>query len=243
MRSRTSTPAAGSPCIWMQAGVIDYWLCDRSFNCEACPLDRALRGRFADRSQRVPRVTTPHSSSLRFHPSHLWLNPVSETEWKLGLDHHALHAFTEPATVSLPRAGRRIAKEEQLLSLLIDGDALRWPSPVDLVVLERNDHWDDNAARLRELPDGDNWLLLVKLPHGLVASAWMAADEMEQSCHQERVTLQDLCMAASTSESAIGETAADGGLLLRPADQILPRKTYFAFLRGRWGLMPADAGF
>lgn len=243
MRSRNYTPAAGSPCIWMQAGVIDYWLCDRSFNCEACPLDRALRGRFADRSQRVPRAATPRSQSLRFHHSHLWLNPVSETEWKLGLDHHALHAFTDPATVSLPRAGRRIAKEDQLLSLLIDSDAMRWPSPVDLVVLERNDHWDDNAAHLRDLPDGDNWLLLVKLLNGLDVSAWMAADDMEQACQQERATLQDLCMAATTSESDIGETAADGGSLMRSPDQILPRKTYLAFLRGRWGLMPPDAGF
>ncbi len=30
-------------CVWMTAGVIRFWLCDRGFDCENCPLDRALR--------------------------------------------------------------------------------------------------------------------------------------------------------------------------------------------------------
>ncbi len=30
------------PCIWMEAGVIDYKICDKDFDCEHCELDRAL---------------------------------------------------------------------------------------------------------------------------------------------------------------------------------------------------------
>lgn len=38
--------AAGSPtqCVWMQAGVVGYKLCDREFDCDRCPFDAALRG-------------------------------------------------------------------------------------------------------------------------------------------------------------------------------------------------------
>jgi len=32
-------------CVWMRAGVIRFWLCDRDFDCEHCPLDAALRSR------------------------------------------------------------------------------------------------------------------------------------------------------------------------------------------------------
>lgn len=37
---------AGSPerCVWMQAGVVGYKLCDREFDCDLCPFDAALRG-------------------------------------------------------------------------------------------------------------------------------------------------------------------------------------------------------
>jgi hypothetical protein len=31
-------------CLWMLSGVLNYRLCDRDFDCEHCPLDRALRG-------------------------------------------------------------------------------------------------------------------------------------------------------------------------------------------------------
>jgi hypothetical protein len=31
-------------CVWMRAGVIRFWLCDRNFDCDHCPLDAALRG-------------------------------------------------------------------------------------------------------------------------------------------------------------------------------------------------------
>ena len=38
--------AAASPvqCVWMQAGVVGYKLCDREFDCDRCPFDAALRG-------------------------------------------------------------------------------------------------------------------------------------------------------------------------------------------------------
>jgi hypothetical protein len=31
-------------CVWMQAGVVGYKLCDREFDCDLCPFDAALRG-------------------------------------------------------------------------------------------------------------------------------------------------------------------------------------------------------
>ena len=32
-------------CVWVTAGVLNYKLCDRDFDCEHCPLDAALRDR------------------------------------------------------------------------------------------------------------------------------------------------------------------------------------------------------
>lgn len=31
-------------CVWMEAGVLRFWLCNHDFECERCPLDLALRG-------------------------------------------------------------------------------------------------------------------------------------------------------------------------------------------------------
>lgn len=34
-------------CVWMQAGVVGYKLCDREFDCDRCPFDAALHGEAA----------------------------------------------------------------------------------------------------------------------------------------------------------------------------------------------------
>ncbi len=36
-------PAGESRCVWMLAGVLTCWLCDRDLECDGCPLDAALR--------------------------------------------------------------------------------------------------------------------------------------------------------------------------------------------------------
>jgi glycine cleavage system H lipoate-binding protein len=38
-----SVPDGEEKCIWMEAGVIDYKLCNYHYNCPACPFDRAMK--------------------------------------------------------------------------------------------------------------------------------------------------------------------------------------------------------
>jgi len=30
-------------CIWMECGYVEYKLCDRDFDCENCPFDKAIK--------------------------------------------------------------------------------------------------------------------------------------------------------------------------------------------------------
>ena len=38
-----AVPNGEDKCIWMEAGVIDYKLCNNSYNCHTCPFDRAMK--------------------------------------------------------------------------------------------------------------------------------------------------------------------------------------------------------
>ena len=40
-------------CLWMDAGVVNYKLCDRAFDCDRCPLDQALHRRPSERSAKA----------------------------------------------------------------------------------------------------------------------------------------------------------------------------------------------
>ncbi len=40
---RSGASGREARCVWMLAGVLSYRLCNRAFECDRCPLDRALR--------------------------------------------------------------------------------------------------------------------------------------------------------------------------------------------------------
>ena len=61
-------------CVWMRAGVIRFWLCDRDFDCDNCPLDAALRAHRPGRLQDLDDIalrdrmpSDPPSSADRDH--------------------------------------------------------------------------------------------------------------------------------------------------------------------------------
>lgn len=58
-------PKGETPCVWMLAGVLTCWLCDRDLVCETCPLDAALRHE-ADRHGRTAPPPPPRALDAVF---------------------------------------------------------------------------------------------------------------------------------------------------------------------------------
>ncbi|MBI5866798.1 MAG: hypothetical protein HZB43_00655 [candidate division Zixibacteria bacterium] len=218
--------------------MLDYRLCERSFDCENCPLDQAMRGGHGAPVTSIAE-TADIPDTVRFHASHLWMNEASTRgEWILGLDHHALRAFSSVPTFSLPRPGRHIGRGEELISLIVDDDALRWPAPANVVILERNDRWSREAAMLRTSPYRDGWALLAKFLQPPRADDWMEASAMAAIANAERESLKELVLAGLKAGTPAGQTAHDGGVLIAPGDRILPLRDYLTFLRAQWRLLP-----
>lgn len=60
-------PRGEKKCIWMAAGVLSYKLCNRGFNCDACPLDMVLQSMDDLDSPNVQRVLSPESTDLHIN--------------------------------------------------------------------------------------------------------------------------------------------------------------------------------
>ncbi len=113
------------PCVWAAAGVIDYRPCGRAFDCDACPLDQALRGGGAAPGASSPRSRTgdaPTDAAVERYLAELvagctlrldragsedglWLEPAGKGELRLGLDDLALRLLYPVDGVVLPRVG------------------------------------------------------------------------------------------------------------------------------------------
>jgi hypothetical protein len=51
-------PESKKKCVWMEAGLVSYKICDRNFECESCPLDYGLRGSYDKAVLNQPKQKT-----------------------------------------------------------------------------------------------------------------------------------------------------------------------------------------
>jgi hypothetical protein len=56
------------PCIWMEAGVIDFKICNKDFDCANCELDRAMSEAAADNVARRQADLQPRAKTASAVP-------------------------------------------------------------------------------------------------------------------------------------------------------------------------------
>src|SRR5512138_1096596 len=82
------------PCVWMQAGVVDYKLCDRDYDCDHCPFDEALHtrsnqqtfSRTRDNAESISVQGCKVEPNLFYHPEHTWARIEEGGMVRAGLD-------------------------------------------------------------------------------------------------------------------------------------------------------------
>jgi glycine cleavage system H lipoate-binding protein len=144
------------PCVWMWAGVVDYKLCDRHYQCEACPFDRAIRGHTgeedpASRGIHVLSGTRPmfkrgsKLQGLRFCPlcarEELADSPTSWETFRLAnaAFYHPAHMWVrierpESARIGLDDFGQKLLGRIYLVRLPNVGTRVRAGRPCVIVV-------------------------------------------------------------------------------------------------------------
>jgi glycine cleavage system H protein len=124
---------------------------------------------------------------LLYHPGHAWALPGKDGLLTVGIDDFAQKLLGEADAVRLPDVGESLEQGAPGFRLAVDGSDLGVLSPVDGVVIARNDRVLRNPALLNEDPYGEGWLLRVKptrgraglvgLLRGDLARKWMAEAE------------------------------------------------------------------
>ncbi|MFZ5518933.1 MAG: glycine cleavage system protein H [Candidatus Zhuqueibacterota bacterium] len=110
-----------SVCDWVELGELSYKICNRNFECENCPLEKALRGFFTDASV-ITRNSFRYFSSLDHlvkikqsenyfvSSRHVWIEIVGPHEVKLGIDNVAAVVLGSVDEITLPRVDEKITK-------------------------------------------------------------------------------------------------------------------------------------
>jgi glycine cleavage system H protein len=232
---------SSSPCIWMTAGLVSYKLCDRSFDCEHCPFDAALRGAagaeasscIADPPGHRPTVDFPEDR--RYTLGHTWAGERREEGKpviRLGLDAFAARLLGHCEEVQGASPGRRLRRGEAFCSLALSTGPLVLTSPLPGRVSAVNEELGEAPERVVEEPYGHGWILDLE-PEGDEGYALLlgAATARERVAHDLRHFRRRVALYLLAESPSLGATLPDGGAPVTDIRQILGPGRYLELLR------------
>jgi glycine cleavage system H protein len=215
------------PCLWMAAGLINYRLCDRDFDCDHCPLDAALRGdpRWVPPTEtravrRPPADCFPPDRS--YSAGHLWVQILDSAggTGRLGLDAFAAGLIGRLIELRLPAPGSR--SRRSIAELQLDSGRLPLNLPIPAETTGPNPLLQDEPDLALTEPYGRGWLLALA---GLEADALGELLTAEQALGQARSDLRlfrrQVALEMLSETTDLGRCMADGGHPLTDLRQIL----------------------
>jgi glycine cleavage system H lipoate-binding protein len=242
-------------CVWVNAGVLNYKLCDRAFDCEHCPLDAALRDRasgyseddsdlsftsvdlpaWQDIAPEIEALLEPLRSltlcdTARYSSRHIWVRQLPTGMLHLGLDAFAAALLPEDAQLVTVANHSELREGEAFGWVYAWNKTLPLPAPVSGLVVCRNGGHLDSISKLRGSPYREGVLLTIRPTIGTLATAKVCAARTQaarirRNCH----SLADR-LTKTLAKPELGLCLNDGGVAVTSLPQLLGPERYWKLL-------------
>ncbi len=228
-------------CVWMSAGLLSYWLCDRAYECDSCPLDSALRKKpvraSADHGVGSGGSTGANPEVLRgdrlYSSAHCWTMKMRPGLVRIGLEPGLCSALSVPHAIIFPPLGQSYEEGQTCLWIVAEGGIYPLESPVSGTVKRTNTFLVAAPHLLSCDPFDQGWLLELEIrPEDASFEDLMTADQAASKYEEKRCRLASLVSRALHGNNPqVGVTLADGGQSLRHHADVLGSDRYFSFVR------------
>jgi len=210
---RRVVPEGERECLWAEAGVVPYKLCDANFDCINCPFDMVMRGG----KDLIPRRVDTRGGKLCIHrfysPCHVWALVEEKAFVRIGIDDFGQKVLGPIEKVCLPLKGEKIGRKS--IRIKVKDSIIPVAPPVEGYVEAVNEELINQPKLANRSPYDKGWLVLIrptrlarnlkKLLYGRDAIPWFDAETNRLA---ELVAVE---LARGTDEH-LGMTMPDGGL-------------------------------
>lgn len=215
-------------CVWMSAGVLSYQVCDRGFDCDHCPLNRALHMHGLGRPgvQRPPDTSDGPASGddCRWSRNHCWVRDIGDGTFRVGLEPMLASVLPQPKTIALPIAGTSVGRLEKMCWLIFDETILPIASPAAGKIVRSNSTILDHPGGLCTHPLTSGWLFDLKPSE---PARFLTRPAALQAYNEDMTRFQSLFLESLQKGSAkVGFMQQDGGEPLFDPIAILGQRKY-----------------
>jgi glycine cleavage system H lipoate-binding protein len=235
-------PEGESACIWMEAGIIDFKLCDHNHECETCSFDAIMKNErsFArHQNKEASSNTLPHKNPLQrlkelqwdstsYYGNRYWyIEPLGKNKALIGLSELAMQVVPTVKDIILTEDGQ-VEKNQAVGWLVTDNGTICLNAPFDATIQKTN------PALVADMSKRDKkaWLFTVyKENLSEELSKLKKGESAEAFLNTRREKILDIFESEMTSMSAgVGETMQDGGVLVSNLEQMIGSKRYFKII-------------
>ncbi|MCX8057370.1 MAG: hypothetical protein N3F03_07175 [Ignavibacteria bacterium] len=213
-------------CIWMEVGYVEYKLCDRNFDCENCPFDKAIKQEKS--TYQIEEITSKNSNNrnLVFTLNHIWLD-VKDNYVALGLDDFAQKLIDKNCTISFPEIGTKLFKGKTFLWFIGSFGAIGFYSPLDGVVVWINQSLKNKPILFFEQNPLDIELIKVKCESELKIDL---ISDYESLKNRDNQILREYLLK-KFSYPNMPNTLPDGGEIIKNYLSELNSQEYYQLLK------------
>lgn len=187
--SYTIIPEKESHCVWMDAGLVNYKLCDKNFECESCPFDRVMRTQHHPFSERAvmqsdaaavhagprdaseniftdvihhlldPLKKTELPDDRLYFSNHSWLQRLDDGQCRIGVNSF-LARFLDPVMAAVMIAPpSRIEKSSPFAWFIRDDQTYTIHSSITGQVADTNSTLTSQPSRITKDPYDSGWIV------------------------------------------------------------------------------------
>ena len=257
-------PQSDKKCVWMEAGIVSYKICDRDFQCETCPLDIGLKGgedfsvnhpnqknRSSQKGIKIQKNNFPtnDSSCARFfkykldekyfvNPGHCWCKVINKNQVRIGIDDIVATAMGSIDEVILPSPGEKITRDSSCGQVIQFEHIFSVVSPIGGEVLKTNKELFSIPNQVTLDPLNKGWLLEIipdNLEHDL---KYCRSGDALLSWYMKEINWLESNLAKGFQQEnmSIGATLTDGGEISRNLRNYLPKENYRRLILSMLGL-------
>jgi glycine cleavage system H lipoate-binding protein len=227
------------PCWWMQAGVVDYKLCDREYDCEHCAFDEVLQGKVArlnagsatllfespsdQQSTAIKRSDAAPQSvrgcevldGLFYHRGHTWARIEEAGTVRTGIDDFGQRVLGRAYSVSFPLLGAAVQRGEECWRFTHQAGVVALVSPVSGKIREINSSLFQRPSLINRDPHGLGWSMLIEPAdlRGCLKDLLFGRRVRAWLEREIEKLYRTLSEVISGQRQGIGLTMNDGGLL------------------------------
>lgn len=207
-------------CIWVDAGLLTFRLCDRDFACERCPLDAAIRGETRPSDTRAPdQCCTESVASWEFpgdrlySSRHVWVEATTGGCVRVGLDACAARLLPPVRAIRSASCGTKLGPGSSVCEIDAVGGEVMVPSPVSGVVSIVNQDVLREPTRLASEPYGTGWIAEIALERSDEMLSLIHADAARELARLDARHLGRQAAFGLLTPASMAECWTDRGLL------------------------------